>query len=71
MELGSLFLEIVVFLWWHDNLYEFVSKKHPNNPKFGLSTAKGGIKKDGNSNIQYLIDLIHSMNTYLLFYDVL
>ena len=28
MDLGLLFLAIVVFSWWHDNLYEFVAMKH-------------------------------------------
>ena len=28
MELGLLFLAIVVFSWWYDNLYEFVPMKH-------------------------------------------
>ena len=32
MELGLLFLAIVVFLWWYDNLYAFVSTKQTKNP---------------------------------------
>ena len=51
MELGLLFLAIVVFSWWYDNLYEFVLTKR-TKPNFGLSTAKGNINKDGNCNIQ-------------------
>ena len=31
MELGLLFLAIVVFSWWYDNLYEFVPTKHTIN----------------------------------------
>ena len=34
MELGLLFLAIVVFSWWYDNLYEFVPTKHKKNPIF-------------------------------------
>jgi len=52
MELGLFFLAIVIFLWWYDNLYEFVSTKHTKKSHFGLSTAKGSFKKDGIRNIQ-------------------
>ncbi len=34
MALGLLFLAIVVFSWWYDNLYEFVFRKHTKNPIF-------------------------------------
>ena len=40
MELGLLLLAIVVFLWWYDNLYEFVSTKHTTNPTW-LVHSKG------------------------------
>ena len=53
MELGLLFFAIVVFSLWYDNLYEFVLTKYKNS-HFGLSTAKGSIKNDGNCNIQHL-----------------
>ena len=52
MELGLIFLAIVVFSWWYDNLYEFVPTKHKNKSHFGFYTAKGSIKKDGNCNMQ-------------------
>ena len=32
MELGLLFLAIVVFSCWCDNLYDFVLTKHTKNP---------------------------------------
>ena len=32
MELGLLFLAIVVFSWWYDHLYEFVPTKNTRNP---------------------------------------
>ena len=31
MKLGLVFLGIVVFSWWYDNLYEFVPTKHTTN----------------------------------------
>ena len=46
-----LFLAIVVCLWWYDNLYVFMAMKHTQKSHFGLSTAKGSIKKDGICNI--------------------
>ena len=52
MEIGLLFLAIVVFSWWYGNLYEFMPTKLTKKSHFGLSTAKGSIKKDGNCNIQ-------------------
>ena len=32
MEHGLLFLAIVVFSWWYDNLYEIVPTKHTIDP---------------------------------------
>ena len=45
MELGLLFLAIVVFSWWYDNLYEFVAMKHTNTFHFGLSTQRVVLKR--------------------------
>ena len=52
MELGLLFLAIVVFLWWHDNVYEFVSTKHTKNPILACPQQRVVLNKDGILNIQ-------------------
>ena len=51
MELGLLFLAIVVFSWWYDNLCVCAFETHKKS-NVGLSTTKDSIKKDGNWNIQ-------------------
>ena len=50
MELALLFIAIVVFSWWYDNLWVCAYETHKKS-HFGLYTAKGSIKKDGNFNI--------------------
>ena len=45
MELGLLFLAVVVVLWWYDNLNEFVAMKHTQNPILACSQQRVVLKR--------------------------
>ena len=45
MELGLLFLAIVVLSWWYDNLYESVPTKHTQNHILVCSQQRVVIKR--------------------------
>ena len=45
MELGLLFLAIIVFSWWYDNLYEFVAMKYTKNPILVVHSLRVVLKR--------------------------
>ena len=62
MELGLLFLAVVVFSWWCDNLYEFVPTKH-TEISFGLSTAKFEVCRGRHCDVGGLT-VLHSVGAF-------